>query len=505
MVLNGSGIYRYDGRNDLHFNIASNRFSTHDIAPMIPKLRKYDPAGTAQISAQGIADPGGLKYQGQAQLSGISFRFSENSNRVEDVNGNVFFSRKTLRSQALSCRIGSSTMSGSGELSDFTNPSITLRLRSPHIDPSDLGFPGTQPVLHGVQLQGSYSDGNVELSSLSATINRSDVTASGKINNLKNPSIDLAISSQFLDIDDLMLVKGLQTTAGASSPKKVSGQITLVAEAGTVTRIPFKNLHSKLQFDDGILNVSTASLSTFGGTLNANGWIHTDSLSTPSYRLVFDVRRVDAAQMLQFFKTKRQVTGLIDAGGELASQGRTLDEIKRSLKGKVSLTCSEGSLKKFSVLSKVFSILNLSQLLKGQLPDMVSGGMPFNRISSTFSVENGIAETKDLQIDSDAINISMVGKFNLLAEDLDLTVGVKPLQTVDKIVSHIPIVGWVLTGKNRSIINAYFEAKGPWENPRVRPIPVKSLAKGVFNIFKRVFQLPAKLITDTGEVVLNTQ
>jgi hypothetical protein len=64
-------------------------------------------------------------------------------------------------------------------------------------------------------------------------------------------------------------------------------------------------------------------------------------------------------------------------------------------------------------------------------------------------------------------------------------------------------VGWILTGKNKSLITAYFEAKGKLEDPTVRAIPVQSMAKGVFNIFKRVFQLPATLFTNTGEVIIN--
>jgi len=79
---------------------------------------------------------------------------------------------------------------------------------------------------------------------------------------------------------------------------------------------------------------------------------------------------------------------------------------------------------------------------------------------------------------------------------------VQPLQTVDKVVNRIPIVGWILTGKDRSFITTYFEAKGPIEDPQVTAVPVKSLAKGVLNIFKRVFQLPGRLVTDTGEVMI---
>ncbi len=85
---------------------------------------------------------------------------------------------------------------------------------------------------------------------------------------------------------------------------------------------------------------------------------------------------------------------------------------------------------------------------------------------------------------------------------MDLTVGVQPLQTGDKIVNRIPVVGWLLSGKDKGILTAYFEAKGKWSDPKVTAIPVKSLAKGVLNVFRRVFELPVRLFTDTGEVIL---
>jgi hypothetical protein len=73
---------------------------------------------------------------------------------------------------------------------------------------------------------------------------------------------------------------------------------------------------------------------------------------------------------------------------------------------------------------------------------------------------------------------------------------------VDKIVNRIPVVGWLLTGKDKAVLTAYFEAKGKWADPKVSAIPVKSLAKGALNVFRRVFELPVRLFTDTGEVIL---
>jgi hypothetical protein len=110
--------------------------------------------------------------------------------------------------------------------------------------------------------------------------------------------------------------------------------------------------------------------------------------------------------------------------------------------------------------------------------------------------------TQDLFITSNAINISIVGSADIVREELNLTLGAQPLQTVDKIINRIPIVGWLLTGKDKDLLTAYFEAKGKWASPQVSAIPVKSLGRGILHIFVRAFQLPVKLFTDTGEVIL---
>ena len=56
-------------------------------------------------------------------------------------------------------------------------------------------------------------------------------------------------------------------------------------------------------------------------------------------------------------------------------KGEKAEELKKNLLGNVRVQMEKGTLKKFSALSKIFSILNVSQLLKFQLPDMAVGGM----------------------------------------------------------------------------------------------------------------------------------
>ncbi|MBV5349712.1 AsmA-like C-terminal domain-containing protein, partial [bacterium] len=102
--------------------------------------------------------------------------------------------------------------------------------------------------------------------------------------------------------------------------------------------------------------------------------------------------------------------------------------------------------------SKIISILNVSQLLTFSLPDMARDGMPFNEITSTIGVKDGVLSTQDFFIDSNVMHVTSVGKIDSVKETIDMLIGVQPLQTVDRVISRIPVVGWILSGGDGSMI-----------------------------------------------------
>ena len=61
-------------------------------------------------------------------------------------------------------------------------------------------------------------------------------------------------------------------------------------------------------------------------------------------------------------------------------------------------------------------------------------------------------------------------------------------------VSKIPLAGYILTGKNKSLLTFYFTVKGPLKDPEVQIIPIQSLATTVFGIIKRIFLTPVRLL-----------
>jgi hypothetical protein len=90
----------------------------------------------------------------------------------------------------------------------------------------------------------------------------------------------------------------------------------------------------------------------------------------------------------------------------------------------------------------------------------------------------------------------------ILSEEARFVAGVHPLQSLDLIASKIPIAGWIITDERGKLITAHFKVDGTWDDPKVSTITAKSIGKGTLDIFRRIFQLPEKLVTDTGEVIL---
>lgn len=508
--------YRYTGENPLSLELKSNLFQAGDIAGMIPKIRHYNPHGKLQLDlrATGHSATSPLNWSGTTSFAGLSFKPSASLPLVSNLNGTVHFNGTTLETSQLDMRLGSSLLHGKGTLTGFTRPTFALQFSSPDLDVADIGLKLPTGGLKLKKVQGNISlqDDTLQIRSLAAQVNRSLLAVKGTVSSLKAPRLDLAVTSAYLDVADLMVLSRLEGTTPAAPGRKISLKAVVTADAGRLKQVEFQKLQTTVQYEDRLLYLQPLECLVFGGSLNARGRFDLGNGSTdPRYQTDFRLSNASAEQILQSLDEKHEsivrglITGTLTAQGDITAKGSTPPDWKRTALGNVRIHLEDGTLKKFSVLSKVFSLLNVSQLLKLQFPDMVSGGMPYNEINASLAVRDGIISTSDLFIDSDAMNISAVGRINMVRDDIDMTIGVKPLQTVDKVVSHLPVVGWILTGKDKTLVTAYFEAKGKRSDPAVNAVPVKSLTKGVFDIFKRVFQLPVKLMTDTGEVIVNTK
>ena len=196
----------------------------------------------------------------------------------------------------------------------------------------------------------------------------------------------------------------------------------------------------------------------------------------------------------ELLKQKNILRGNLD--GDFYINGEIGANYLPSSYGNFSIQVHDGVLHGFPVLSKIFSLLNVSQLFALQLPDMDREGMPFSKLTAHFKLDKGVLGTQDLKIESEAMNQSYLGEVDLVNKTGDYSVAIHPLGTVDKIVSRVPIAGWLLTGEDKALLTAHFSVKGKFNDYSVNAMPLDTLSEPTIGLLRRTLGLPFKLLED---------
>lgn len=508
MQITGSGLIGYGEKPYLGFDLQSNNFEMNDTLPILSMWQKYKIKGNVQANIKGGGDPADMSamdYFGTVNLTRVNFLPSDVLKRVSGVTGVLTFKGNSMESSSIATRYGSSVVTMQAAIKSLKNPEGDVTLSSQQLFMRDLELANGYPDAAIKRFNASITlrKDAIPLNRISGLVNSSNFSLTGTYLFGRNrDKADISVTSSKLDMNDLFLF-----SASSQKPesRKNSGfdiKMALYAETAQLGKFLFNKLNATALKENDSLYLHSMTGGIAGGTVTAKGRISPGSDQQNRYDLNFDVTRADAEKFFSEFHFSREVAGTLSFNGNLTAHGDALADAKKNALGNIRVTLANGSLRKFNTLAKVFSILNVSQLLKFKLPDMATGGIPFSSIKGSLSVADGSISTQDLFMTSNAINVSIIGSVNLVKEELNLTIGAQPLQTVDKVINRIPIVGWLLTGKEKNVVTAYFEAKGKWSDPQVNAIQVKSMGKGILNIFIRVFELPVKLFTDTGEVIL---
>jgi len=174
--------------------------------------------------------------------------------------------------------------------------------------------------------------------------------------------------------------------------------------------------------------------------------------------------------------------------------------LQEASQGTLVFCSTKGRMYKFTLLAKILSLLNVIEVFKGHLPNLSKEGFPYDKFEITATLHNGILKIKSAVIDSPAMKIVGQGTLNISNFTTDLTILVAPLRTIGILMSNIPVVGRVLTGKSKTFISVPIEVKGSIENPEVKILPATAIAKGIFDLMKRIIKLPIEIfIPETAD------
>jgi len=358
-----------------------------------------------------------------------------------------------------------------------------------------------------------FNERSVQLNSFIFNTGDTSFTLKGDMNGYASPRIHLNASSPFLGLDDLI---SLKSKIGIEEEKKGKGKrdwlerISLEGEVsvaqGKYQDFTFSYLKGQSNMRNGILEFKNLEF------LSGEGRVISDlmfDLKQREYTLIgldSGIEEMDVKRVVRLLSFKgNSLTGTLDCEGDLKSQFEEINELPKRLNGDIKLRLSQGRIQGFTILSKILSILNLSQIFKLRFDELIMKGMPYKSITGTLRIKKGIISTEDLFLDGDQMRISAVGKINLTKGELNLNLGVQPLVTVDKILNNIPVVGKIITGKDKSLVVSYFKVEGKISDPEVKVIPLKSLTQGVSDILEQILNVPQQLLDVPQKILKPSQ
>jgi uncharacterized protein YhdP len=251
------------------------------------------------------------------------------------------------------------------------------------------------------------------------------------------------------------------------------GSFSLHVAKGKTAYRTFSDFRADFDGNNGMLNVPKWQMNFADGILRGTASFDLRPHTTRPLRVEFQ------GDQLKFDRIFLSDPNRARVDGDVVSQGYMEWRIRSGLEnggiyksGNMEVRVADGTIYRFEVLSKIFSLINLGSILRGRLPDIIGQGLSFQRMNWKMDVFDNKWKIKNLKFYSDAARIDASGMYFSDQGRIDFKVDVAPLVGFDTIVSGL--FGNLIT-RDGKILNTTFRVRGLTSSPDVRLEPFENL------------------------------
>jgi hypothetical protein len=173
-------------------------------------------------------------------------------------------------------------------------------------------------------------------------------------------------------------------------------------------------------------------------------------------------------------------------GGRLQIDGSTLQPRPDApIHGRLQI--KDFTLRDAPVLARILAAASLPGVLKLLNHD----GLAFTQLIGDFTLANGAVTTKQLRTHGGALGLTARGTVDVNASTLDLKGTIIPFYGINTLLSHIPVLGTIITGgKGEGLIAMNYSLTGQLADPEVTVNPASMLTPGVLRGSFDLFESP---------------
>lgn len=320
-------------------------------------------------------------------------------------------------------------------------------------------------------------------------VGRSDLRGTIDIDDISGRKIRFNLASNHLESGDLIPKERLRSLARRRIRPLVTGSGTITIGEGDAWGHSFKDMRASIEMGKDLIYLNPVVMQIDGGSINAGASYHRNDEDPLLFEAAAVASGIEIEPMLAAFGVKKQIlAGTLKGSGALWSL-RGAQPFSSGLNGDLRLEADNGRLWKFQVMAGIFSVVNILSI-----DELFEEGLPYKTLSGAFTIRDGIISTEDLNLDSASLRMSASGEIDLPNSSINGVLAMHPLVTIDKIVSNIPLAGYIITGRNESTASIYFGVEGPLKKAEVSLLPVKSVEEGVLGILERLIKTPIRLL-----------
>jgi uncharacterized protein involved in outer membrane biogenesis len=506
LLLRASGDGKIQNPQEFRLTLRGTDLPLGKLAATLPRLQRWDLSGKASLTASvSGTQEGGPRFDGgELRLVNAGLHTTGMLADLSGVNGRFLITPQGISAEKVTGLLGASPLQiVTVSLENFSDPVVKLHVQGKKVLAKELIFPSDEAYLYDL-------DGHLRIDRNELLFQKVDVTLAqgtrarvrGYVRNFNAPETWLHITSEKADIDEVIALWKRSGPRPEEEPSNREPRLLIDMEVaqGSIDGFEFSNATGQLRLKDGRILIHPLEFQAGPGSGQGQVIVDPRPAGPAQLRISGHVDNLDAETVSrQVLSAKSIATGSLS--GDFYLECRAEKGFLASSQGKFSGEIRQGVLREFKILAKVFSLLNVSQLFSMKLPDMSTEGMPFDRITATADLNQGILASENLLVDSTSMKLSLVGTLDLINDQIDAVMGVRPLGTVDRVMSRIPIAGWILGGKEKALITAQFRLSGTRTDPVVDAIPVTSLSDKVVGIFRRILQLPGTVISNPRELI----
>jgi uncharacterized protein involved in outer membrane biogenesis len=474
------------------------------LPPFLAVQKELQGHGEVELHLDLSGDQKGLKnLRGSGEYRNLGMHLWDAVAEVHGGNGRMLLSREGIDFPAISGFVGRSPLRASAALTWLPEFQLILDLNLAKTRAADLVFKSPHKTFAAIQGRLVISGTAILFEQIAAEIAQGTRAVVNGHLTYTPASLVLDIVASQGDIAGIIALwqdgeKHAPRPHRSANAPPLTIDITTKIAAGDLFGVTFEDAAGTITLRDGALRIEPLRLKIGSGS--ASVAIATGPLEAehPWLRVVGEGEQIDAAQV------QKQLLGRQGSiSGTLASTFVLQGELGRFLptcNGNVDLLLDKGLLRGFTSISRALALFNVGKILTFNLPDVANDGLLFDQIKGNLTFTNGVVTSDDLALASPAFDMAFVGKADLAKDRLDFIIGVKPLQTVDKVLTSIPLAGWILTGQKKAFVIANFHVTGSSQDPKVEAIPFSSLSDMAVGIFKRTFGLPGKIVGDVKDL-----